>query len=134
MDSVTLVERYLFSPLYSPQSGWSVLKWWERRRPLYNLAVGAAGLLTTATAWLHVLVDPGFTGPPLGIVLAYALAANLFYSLGTPIDLMLRRTLKQDAGPVAQAMFRYGLAFSIGLTLLPIPLFLLSFVIRLFIG
>jgi hypothetical protein len=129
----TLVERYLFSPLYSPESAWSVLQWWERRRPLYNIAVGAAGLLTLAVAQLHRVFTPAFEGPPLAFILVYALAANLFYSLGAPIDLALRRTLKEDAGPVAQAMFRYGLAFSIGLTLLPIPLLLLSFVIRLFI-
>jgi hypothetical protein len=130
----TLVERYLFSPLRAPQSAWDVLRWWERRRPFYNLLVGSAGLLTVLVAQIQRLVAPPFEGPPLAFILAYAIAANLFYSLGAPIHLLLRRTLKESAGPVAQAMFRYGLAFSIGLTLLPIPLFIVSTIVRLLVG
>jgi hypothetical protein len=129
--SDTLVERYLFSPLYTPESVWAVIKWWERRRLFYNVVVGAAGILTTAIAYLQMVVAPGPEGPPLAFILTYAIAANLFYSLGAPIDLLLRHILKEQAGPVAQALFRYGVAFSIGLTLLPIPLFVLSTIARL---
>lgn len=128
----TLVERYLFSPLYAPESAWTVVRWWERRRLFYNIVVGTAGLLTAAIAHLGALLAPGPAGPPLAFMLVYGIAANLCYSLGAPIDLVLRRTLKGEAGPVAQALFRYGLAFSIGLTLLPIPLLILSTIIRLF--
>ena len=129
----TLVERYLFSPLYAPTSAGMVLRWWERRRVFYNIVVGTGGLLTTAIAHLvAVLVPaPGVTGPPLPFIVVFAVAANLFYSLGAPIDLALRRTLKERAGPVGQALFRYGLAFSLGLTLLPIPLLILSAIMRL---
>jgi hypothetical protein len=127
----TLVERYLFSPLYAPASAWTVVKWWERRRLFYNVVVGAAGILTTAIAYLQIVLAPGPEGPPLAFILIYAIAANLFYSLGAPIDLVLRRILKEHAGPVAQALFRYGVAFSIGLTLLPIPLFVVSTIARL---
>lgn len=127
----TLVERYLFSPLYSPDSAWEVVRWWERRRLFYNVVVGAAGLLTTALAYLQIAIAPGPQGPPLAFILVYALAANLFYSLGAPIDLVLRRVLRERAGPVAQAMFRYGVAFAIGLTVLPIPLLIVSTIARL---
>lgn len=129
----TAVERYLFSPLYTPSSGWAVLRWWERRRLFYNLSVGAAGLLTLATASLAAWLapNPGWTGPPLAIVPVYAIAANLFYSLGAPVDLLLRRHLGDKAGPVAQAIFRYGYAFSIGLTLLPIPLVIFGWVMAM---
>ena len=127
-----MVERYLFSPLYAPESAWTVVRWWERRRLFYNIVVGTAGLLTAAIAHLGARLAPGPTGPPLAFMLVYGLAANLCYSLGAPIDLVLRRTLQGEAGPVAQALFRYGLAFSIGLTLLPIPLLFLSTIIRLF--
>jgi hypothetical protein len=127
----TLVERYLFSPLYVPESAWAVVKWWERRRLFYNVVVGAAGVLTTAIAHIQIALAPGPEGPPLAFILVYALAANLFYSLGAPIDLALRRILKEQAGPVAQALFRYGVAFSIGLTLLPIPLLVLATIARL---
>jgi hypothetical protein len=124
----TLVERYLFSPLRSRESSGAVLSWWERRRLFYNIVVGTAGLLTLGTAFgLAALIPgPGWEGPPLTLIPVYALAANLFYSLGTPIHLLLCRWLKQEAGPVAQALFRYGLAFSVGLTLLPIPMLLVG--------
>jgi hypothetical protein len=130
----TLVERYLFSPLYVPQGAWDVIGWWERRRPFYNLLVGSAGLLTLLVAQIQRLVTPAFEGPPLAFIIVYAIAANLCYSLGAPTHLLLRRILKESAGPVAQAIFRYGLAFSIGLTLLPVPLIILSTIIRLIVG
>ena len=128
----TIVERYLFSPLYFPRSAWAVLGWWERRRLFYNLVVGSAGLITTAAALSLTLLPPlsGQGGPTLILIPVYALWANIFYSLGAPVDLLLRRWLKERAGPVAQAMFRYGLAFSVGLTLLPIPMLLLTLILR----
>lgn len=129
----SFVERYLFSPLYWPATRGAVVAWWERRRLLFNLLVGAAGLITTGTALTVSLLVNGTTQdhPPLGAIVVYALMANVCYSLGAPIDLLLRKHLGYQAGPVAQAMYRYGLAFSVGLTLLPTPLLLLSGVIRL---
>jgi hypothetical protein len=59
--------------------------------------------------------------------------ANLFYSFGAPADLFLRRMFKDSGGPVAQALFRYGVAFAIGLTLLPIPLMAMGWVLKWFI-
>jgi hypothetical protein len=134
MQTGTAVERYLFSPLYHPTSAWSVIGWWERRRVVYNLTVGAAGLVTVATALILTLLTPGpkVFGPPLLGIPIYAIAANLFYSLGAPLDLLLRRRLREQAGPVAQALFRYGLAFAVGLTLLPIPLMVFGWVMSLF--
>lgn len=131
--SGTLVERYLFSPLYAPRSAWAVLGWWERRRLLYNIVVGTAGLATTATAAMVGLLVPGsgLLGPQLLMgPIVYGIAANLFYSLGAPVDLLLRRWLRHDAGPVAQALFRYGLGFAVGLTLLPIPMLLVSGILQ----
>jgi hypothetical protein len=134
-SSRTIVERYLFSPLYVAPTAAAVWRWWERRRLAYNVTVGAAGLLTTAVAIgcsLLPWTGPN-EGPPPGAILFYAMMANLCYTLGAPIDLMLRRTLGDRAGPVAQALFRYGLAFSVGVTLLPIPLLLVSAIVRFFV-
>jgi hypothetical protein len=66
------------------------------------------------------------------MVLLYAAVANLFYSFGALIDFALRRLLKDDGGPVAQALFRYGLAFAVGVTLLPIPLMALGWIVSRF--
>jgi hypothetical protein len=59
------------------------------------------------------------------------LIANVCYSTGAPIHLLLRRWLRERAGPVAQALFRYGLAFGVGITLLPIPVLLFSATVQL---
>jgi hypothetical protein len=120
----SFVERYLFSPLYVAHSPWDVVRWWESRRVLYNVTVGAAGLLTLGwVTFLSLLAPPGWGsgGPPFGAVIAYGLAANVCYSAGAPIDLALRRVFGVRGGTVGQALFRYGLAFATGLTLLPIP-------------
>lgn len=134
--SGTAVQRYLFSPLYSPSNAWAVIRWWERRRLFYNLTVGAAGLLTVAVGLVLTVLTPGAKvfGPPFLLIPVYAIAANLFYSLGAPVDLFLRRRLGTQAGPVAQAIFRYGLAFSVGLTVIPIPLMLFGWVMMRIFG
>lgn len=133
--AATLVTRYLFSPLHAPRGIGDVIAWWERRRPLFNVAVGTAGLLTMATAFLLRLLPAGdvFEGPPLRMVAVYAVIANVCFSIGAPIHLLLRRWLRERAGPVAQALFRYGLAFGVGVTLLPIPVLLVSATVRLFL-
>jgi hypothetical protein len=129
---VTAVEKYFFSPIYYPRSAWSVIGWWESRRPLYNVCVGAAGLASLGVAITLFGWPP--RGFPWGGILAYGTAANLCYSLGAPLDLMLRRLLGDRAPAVSQAVFRYGFAFSLGLTLLPIPVAVFGWVMHLIFG
>jgi hypothetical protein len=119
---MTAVERYFFTPLYYPRSVWSVFSWWEARRPVFNLCVGAAGLLTViAFNILSVLPPhPGSFGLPWRPILAYAILANACYSLGPLADLFLRRQLGERAPAVGPVLLRYGFVFSVGLTLLPI--------------
>ena len=115
---MSALTRYFCEPVYFPRSAWSVVGWWETRRPAYNLAVGAAGLTTLAIGSL--VAGP----PPLAFlrgVLAYGIAANLCFSLGPALDLLARRVGGPSWALVGPTLFRYGFAFSIGLTLLPIP-------------
>jgi len=130
---MTAIEKYFFTPIYYPRNRWSVVRWWESRRLLFNGVVGAAGLLTLASAYLFAALPPALatSGPPAAAVLVYAVMANVCYSLGAPADLLLRRMLGERAPAVGPAMFRYGFAFSLGLTLLPIPVFALSWLMRL---
>ena len=135
MDSddapVTAVEKYFFTPLYYPRSAWSVVRWWEARRPVYNAVVGTAGLLTLgAAAVLEPFPNLWF---PLGAALVYGTMANVCYTLGPVADLTLRKLLGDRAPAVGPVLFRYGFAFSLGLTLLPIPFFLLGRLIRFFL-
>lgn len=119
----TAVERYFFTPLYYPRGPLDVIWWWERRRLTYNLTVGAAGLLSLITmitlspAPPSVMRDVGFV---LGAGI-YGVMANGCYTLGWMADLALRRLLGIRAPDVAPVLLRYGFVFSVGLSLLPIP-------------
>jgi hypothetical protein len=134
--ALTTVEKYFFTPIYHPRSSWSVIRWWESRRPFFNTVIGAAGLLTLgiSSALATLPPHPQPFALPWGAVLVYGLMANLCYSAGAPIDLMLRRRLGDRAPAVGQALFRYGFVFSLGLTLLPIVLVAVGWVMRWFIG
>ena len=92
---MTAVERYFFTPLYYPRSRWSILRWWESRRLLFNLSVGGVGLLSLGIVTLIARLSPhpgGFPAPWVG-VLVYGVLANLCYTLGPVGDLVLRRVL-----------------------------------------
>jgi len=121
---MSTLTRYFFDTVYYPRSAWHVVAWWERRRPTYNAVVGACGLLT-----LGVLTLVGFH-PPLAalavMVTAYGVAANLCYSLGAVAELLARRAGGAEWAPVGPALLRYGFVFSVGLTLLPIPVALVG--------
>ena len=122
---MTAVDKYFFTPLYYPGSSWSVLRWWESRRPLFNAAVGAAGVLSLGV--ISLLEGPPQTATMvLGGVVVYGVMANVCYTLGPVADLLLRRWLGDRAPAAGPALFRYGFVFSVGLTLLPIPVVILS--------
>jgi len=132
------VEKYFFTPIYRPRTGWSVFGWWEARRPLYNVAVGAAGLVTLGTVTALMLLPPharglAWDGLVPGVVI-YGVLANLCYSLGAPADLLLRRFIGDRAAAAGPVLFRYGFVFALGLTLLPIPLAVLGWVFRLILS
>ena len=100
----------------------SLLGWWESRRLAYNQVVGTAGLVTLAVA--------GTIGPeggmPLSVMpqvaLAYGLAANVCYSMGWALELLAQMIWGRQAPRVGPLLFRQGLIFSVGLTLLPVLL------------
>jgi hypothetical protein len=126
---MTALTHLFFDTVYFPRNGWAVVRWWEVRRPVYNAAVGGAGLVTLATfALLHAL-------PPLALVVPvvalYGVIANLCYSLGPALDLLARRLGGPDYAPVGPTLFRYGFVFSIGLTLFPIAIAGLWWVVHL---
>ena len=132
------VEKYFFTPIYRPRSAWAVLRWWESRRPLYNVAVGAAGVVTLGTVVALAVLPPypreiAWGGLIPGVVF-YGVLANVCYSLGAPADLLLRRIIGDRAAAAGPVLFRYGFVFSLGLTLLPIPLAALGWLFRLVVG
>ena len=132
---VTAVEKWFFTPLYYPRGPLQVIGWWERRRLLYNASVGVAGLLTLGVgAALGVLPSPGTMPSEVLGVIAYGFLANVCYTIGPVADLTLRRILGIRAPDIAPVMFRYGYVFSIGLTLLPIPIMMAGAIAQLVFG
>jgi len=57
--------------------------------------------------------------------------ANLCFTAGPLADLALRQLLGDRAPAIGPVLFRYGLAFSLGLTLLPIPLAVIGRILQL---
>lgn len=112
----------------------SLFRWWESRRWLYNQVVGAAGLVTLFTVFLF----SALTGVPapaareaLVIALAYGTLANACYSLGWFVEIGARVVWGAKAPDLGPLLFREGLIFSVGLTLLPILMTGLLAVVRL---
>ena len=102
--------------------------WWEARRLPFNVAIGATGLVTLTT--MHVLSRLPPTPLPLPLdfslfgALVYGVMANVCYTTGWMAELLIRRGHASELEPVGPALFRYGFAFSIGLTLFPAALML----------
>jgi hypothetical protein len=129
---VSALTEYFFTPVPATRSAWSVVRWWESRRLTYNVVVGSTGVLSLGFAWLVALLPPhpaDFGIPLIGIAL-YGVMANICYSFGPLVDIAVRRLLDRPYGDVGAAIFRYGFVFSVGLTLLPIPLAVFSWGVR----
>ncbi len=99
--------------------------WWELRRPLYNLAVLSAGVVSGLTIVLigSRLVQPGedVIEPLAAIfgVAAYAIAANVLYCLGWITELLWSGGDTTRTAQRRGRVLRVGIWFSVALTLLP---------------
>lgn len=129
-DAPTAARRLLFRDTAGTERPGEIVGWWEKRRLAYNIAVGSAGLLS-----LGAMAAAGaVTGhPPRGelpFVFVYAAIANVCFTGGWMAELLLRPVLGRRAGTVGATIFRYGLAFSVILTLLPVPVAAITIVLR----
>ena len=129
---MSAVTKFFFrSPTVAPTT-WSILEWWESRRLAYNVSVGIAGLTSLAAMTLSAALPPHpahFEIPLVGIVL-YAALANACYCFGPALDIVVCRRWGASFAAVGPALFRYGFAFAVGLTLLPVPLAILGWCVR----
>ena len=129
---MTALTRMLFPlPDYCRTPG-SLLRWWESRRLTYNLFVGGAGLVTLSVMALVNSLPPN--APGNGIVwfavFGYGVLANVGYTAGWLAEVGMRAVWGEEAPHAGPALFRQGLSFAVGLTLLPIPLVIVSWVVR----
>ena len=121
------LQRLLFEPTLV-RSPLKVVQWWERRRLSYNLIVGGTGaaVLVYVNA-LEVLLGQGMFMPRAGhsgfdalvAVGAYGVAANVCYTFGWVVENVVERWLKRPIYGLGPALFRHGLVFSLGITLIP---------------
>lgn len=131
-DTPSAVRRFFFRDAALTEAP-ETISWWEKRRLAYNLAVGAAGLTTlTAGNLLQVIGPNGHPGlPPLGVIAAYAVLANVMYTGGWISELLLRPLFGRKTPVVGATIFRYGFVLSVALTLLPIGAFCIDLLVRL---
>jgi hypothetical protein len=123
-ENMTDITEFLF-PAPAPRTVGGIVRWWESRRLKYNLIVGAAGLTSTAVVAILTFLPPdahGIQGPIgefLPIAVVFGVAANVCYTLGPMVELMLEKLWGRRALPTGPTLFRMGLTFSVGLALLP---------------
>jgi hypothetical protein len=128
---MSMLGEVLFPNAAYRRSALSILGWWEARRGLFNLVVGGAGLITLLVVRLVSLIPPGVPFMfDWRVILAYGLLANACYTFGWAAETAAQRLWGDRVSPIGPALFRQGLAFSIGLTLLPTLLISLTWVVR----
>jgi hypothetical protein len=121
-------------PAPAPRNTWGILKWWESRRLKYNLIVGASGFASLG-AFTALMSLPPFahdlywTWAP---ILGFGVLANICYSLGPTVETFIEKLSKGKILPTGPALFRMGLTFSVGLTLLPTLLAAMDWGLRIF--
>lgn len=112
----------------------SLLGWWESRRPLYNGIVGATGLVTLSGIAVLSALLPGSESLPLsvavGAAVVYGIAANVCYSMGWGVEMLASWVWGREAPKLGPLLFRQGLIFSVGLTLLPLIVFFFATVLQ----
>jgi hypothetical protein len=103
--------------------------WWESRRIPYNLIVGTTGICTCIAVLILAFIakeyfhsDFGMPDPPLFgllLIVLYGIMANVCFTAGWIVELLLRSVAPSEATVFAENTFFCGLVFSVVLTLSP---------------
>jgi hypothetical protein len=97
--------------------------------PFYNIVVGCVGVVTSVLMISCGLISEPLVGEAIGIpdppvlvplgIIAYGIAANVCYTGGWVVELMLARRGAMRTSEFGTRAFRLGVIFSVGLTLFP---------------
>jgi hypothetical protein len=103
--------------------------WWEARRVPFNLIVGSAGLISCIVIGVvglgtYFLFDgdfglPGSPGFTLFGILLYGILANVCFTGGWLVELIVRKIWPNEADRFSTLSLTFGLIFSVILTLVP---------------
>ena len=111
----------------------AIIGWWESRRWLYNRVVGTVGLFTLGVISLLSLLPGGPPPLPLEAMfigpLIYGAVANVCYTTGWWLELLASAVWGRAAPHMGPLLFREGLIFSVGVTLLPAAGFLVIYML-----
>jgi hypothetical protein len=110
------------SSLVRMKRPWDAVAWWEIRRIPFNifmLAVGVSSGGIFVFAGSHVFKPDADFGSPFLSVIFFGLAANFCYTLGWITELLWTWGDTAQTEKIRPKVFRVGLIFSAGLTLLP---------------
>jgi hypothetical protein len=118
---MTAITEFLFPAPDHRRTTLSLLNWWESRRLKYNLIVGTSGVFSLGFMRIITWLPPSPHDMPLNWkqVVVFGVLANVCYSAGWLAELGLEKLWGRRALPAGPTLFRQGLSFSVGLTLLP---------------
>lgn len=117
---MTALTEFLF-PAPAPRNAVEIVKWWERRRLPYNLAVGAAGAVSLVVVWVVQILPPSSVAPifPIYGAAVFGVMANICYLFGPAVELVIGAIWGRSVLPAGPTLYRMGLTFSVGLALFP---------------
>lgn len=98
---------------------------------MFNAVIGGTGLFTLLVVYLISFIPPS-ARMPLDVrpIIAYGVLANICYTFGWVTEALAQRIWGDKCPKFGPALFRQGIAFSVGLTLLPILLMSFTWVVR----
>jgi hypothetical protein len=130
---MSALTKFFFRAPYAAPKTSEIFRWWEARRLAYNLAVGAAGIMSLSAMYvLGAVLNDDVGQIPFIAIAVYGVLANLCYFLGPVADTWIMKKWGRQYSEVGPTLFRYGFAFSVALTLLPVPVIAFRLILEVF--
>jgi len=129
---MSAITEFLF-PAPAKRTAGAIIGWWEKRRLAYNVAVGSAGVISLGiSALLHALPPsvPFVSTFPWQAVVVFGAFANLFYFLGPVVEFTIEKLWGREVLPTGPVLYRMGLTFALGLTMIPTLMSMVYWVAR----
>jgi hypothetical protein len=119
---MSALTEFLF-PAPAKRTAGAIIGWWEKRRLAYNVAVGSSGVISIGISWLlHALPPsaPSFGLMPWQPIVVFGVLANVFYLLGPVSEFAIEKLWGREVLPTGPVLYRMGLTFALGLTMIPV--------------